>query len=240
MRSDYADVARMSQCETGAHASQAGANSGPCCRVGHLTRVKTDTIARPCQIGHDSLMAGKGKQRKGDEAKYVDPLDVQLGVVDYRTAQIAHRTAITPTKVAAVCEMLGKAVPFTTACWNSGVSPYSVRTAARNDATIAAMLAAARAEGELQLIEQHRTLALAGGRTTGIEWLLERLYPQRWHLASRVEVSGRDGAPIETQATVQLTVDEAVRIARGPVAALVPDVSRETSDGISVSWQDDE
>ena len=59
----------------------------------------------------------------------------------------------------------------------------------------------ARAQAEVRHVALI-TQAAQGGTWQASAWYLERSYPQRWGRLQRTEITGRDGGPIEVDATV--------------------------------------
>lgn len=103
-------------------------------------------------------------------------------------------------------------VPFEPACVLAGVSWRSVQEALRREDIDAEPIAIARAEYEAELVASLVKLAREGRSHAGIAYLLERHAPTRWRQSSKLEHSGPEGAPIQTQ-TITLTLAEAKRIA---------------------------
>lgn len=119
------------------------------------------------------------------------------------------------TKAPAIAERIRKGAFLEPACRRENVSFESVRDALDRFDEDADVIAHARADVEMKLNETSLALASAGESVaSGPGYLLERIAPRRYHLPSRVEMSGPDGAPVQTQA-VTLTLADAVSGARG-------------------------
>jgi hypothetical protein len=115
---------------------------------------------------------------------------------------------------AAIAARIEAGTPMEPACVLEGVSIETVRDAIDRADPDADVIVRARAALEARLVTQAVELASAGTPVaSSAGWLLERIAPKRWHLPSKVEVSGPEGGP--TQAEVRITLADAVAGARG-------------------------
>lgn len=67
----------------------------------------------------------------------------------------------------------------------------------------------AEAEAEIRLITDLQKIAKKNNQWQGIAWVLERKYPDKWGKRERVEANiehtGKNGGPIKTENTIDLT-----------------------------------
>jgi hypothetical protein len=115
---------------------------------------------------------------------------------------------------AAIAAHIEQGTPMEPACVLEGVSPETVRDAIDRADPDADVIQRARAALEAKLCRDAVALAAEGTPiANSAGWMLERIAPKRWHLPSKVEVSGPEGGP--TQAEVKITLADAVAGARG-------------------------
>lgn len=66
----------------------------------------------------------------------------------------------------------------------------------------------AKAQGETRLLSEI-TNAVEAGDWRAAAWILERKYPARWSKQNRVEVTGKDGGPLQMQPVNEKAVIDA-------------------------------
>lgn len=137
------------------------------------------------------------------------------GVPPRARARHAARSTGVPwqERVSDLCAHILEGVPLEPACVLARVSFRTIQDAIARDDKDALPIIEARAQREADLVKQFGALAMEGERTGGLEYLLERHAPTRWRQSDKVEVTGTDGGPVQTQ-TVSLTLAEATAIAR--------------------------
>ena len=116
---------------------------------------------------------------------------------------------------------LERAVPLEVACRCAGLSPDAVRASMGRHPSVLEAVEKARAAGE-------RALLTGSGAAVTLDpkhaqWRLERLYPDRYHLANRIAL-GQDPNAAPVQSDVRVTLELAQAGARddydGPMPAL--------------------
>lgn len=113
---------------------------------------------------------------------------------------------------AAIAAHIEGGSPFEPACVLEGVSFEAVRDALARQDPDADCIARARASLEIQLAREAREHARNGTPlASSAGWMLERIAPKRWHLPSKVEVSGPEGGPVVSE---QKIATEAELVAR--------------------------
>jgi hypothetical protein len=117
------------------------------------------------------------------------------------------------SKVDAIAAEIRDDLPLYTACRLHGVPRRTMEDAMRRDDPALAPIHAARAEIERKLAKRLDAHAEEGTPHGATSFKLERMYPDNWKPAERVEVSGPEGGP--TQAEVKITLADAVAGARG-------------------------
>lgn len=118
------------------------------------------------------------------------------------------------TKVPGIVEAINRGLSLTTSCALNGVSRRTMDAALLRCDPAALPIVEARAAIEEKLVKTTMAHAEGGTPHGASTWLLERMFPAAWKAADKLELSGPDGAPMQTQA-VTLTLADAVAGARG-------------------------
>lgn len=111
-------------------------------------------------------------------------------------------------RVDVLCGHILEGVPLEPSCVLAGVSYRAIQDAMSREDPDAAPIHAARAKREAELARKLEDLATDGRQHAGIAYLLERHAPTRWRQSSKVELSGPDGGPVQSQAMTPPTEAE--------------------------------
>lgn len=111
-------------------------------------------------------------------------------------------------RVGELCGHILEGTPLEPACVIAGVSFRTIQDALARGDEAAEPIARARAMRERELAKKLEDLATDGRQHAGIAYLLERHAPTRWRQSSKVEVSGPDGGPMQSQAVAPPTEEE--------------------------------
>lgn len=140
------------------------------------------------------------------------PLEAPLEARAPARARARHAARSTgvpwQSRVDVLCGHIIAGVPLEPACVLAGVSFRTIQDALARDADDARPIAEARARREADLAARLESLASDGRQHAGIAYLLERHAPSRWRQSSKVEVSGPDGGPMQSQSIAPPTEEE--------------------------------
>jgi len=123
---------------------------------------------------------------------------------------------ITPAVLDAICDRLAEGSPLGPACYLEGVAPQSLRELGQRNPGVALQVEQARAKGS----EALRNKLMAGAASElktcrTYEWMLERLHPRDYGPpVSKQEISGPEGAPVESKTKLEISMTDAKRILR--------------------------
>lgn len=114
-------------------------------------------------------------------------------------------------KIPAIAREIRDDLPLRTACRLHGVSRRTMDDAIKRDDPDLAPIHEARAEIERKLAKRLHDHAEKGTPHGATTFHLERMFPDNWKAADKLEISGPEGAPVQSEA---VTMTEAEMLAR--------------------------
>lgn len=116
-------------------------------------------------------------------------------------------------KIPAIAREIRDDLPLRTACRLHGVSRRTMDDAIKRDDPDLAPIHEARAEIERKLAKRLHSHAEAGTPHGATTFHLERMFPDNWKAADKLELSGPDGAPMQTVTATPTEAELRARLA---------------------------